>query len=48
MYAAEVTPVVHYTMGGIEIDNAGRAMSASADGPAALDGLYAAGEASGG
>eukprot|EP00967_Tisochrysis_lutea_P005413 scaffold6475_cov18-Tisochrysis_lutea.AAC.3 len=47
MYAAEVTPVVHYTMGGIEIDSTGRALAA-APGAGALGGLYAAGEASGG
>ncbi|KAF5839785.1 FAD binding domain-containing protein [Dunaliella salina] len=47
MYAAEVTPVVHYTMGGIEIDSTGRALAA-APGVGALGGLYAAGEASGG
>ena len=47
MYAAEVTPVVHYTMGGIEIDSSGRALAAGPSG-AVLGGLYAAGEASGG
>lgn len=46
MYAAEVTPVVHYTMGGIEIDSSGRALSAGGGG--VLHGVYAAGEASAG
>jgi succinate dehydrogenase/fumarate reductase flavoprotein subunit len=47
MYVAEVTPVVHYTMGGIEIDSSGRALS-TAPGGDVVEGLYAAGEASGG
>ncbi len=47
MYVAEVTPVVHYTMGGIEIDSSGRALAAG-PGTNVLDGLFAAGEASGG
>eukprot|EP00929_Paragymnodinium_shiwhaense_P102064 TRINITY_DN65269_c0_g1_i1.p1 TRINITY_DN65269_c0_g1~~TRINITY_DN65269_c0_g1_i1.p1 ORF type:complete len:1260 (-),score=309.65 TRINITY_DN65269_c0_g1_i1:444-4223(-) len=41
-----VVPVIHYTMGGIAIDTAGRVLSEADDRPIA--GLYAAGEASGG
>jgi len=45
-YAGQVTPVIHYTMGGIAIDPDGRVL-ANASG-AAIGGLYAIGEASGG
>lgn len=50
MYVTEIMPVVHYTMGGIEIDSSGRALAAdeSEGSSTVLGGLYAAGEASGG
>jgi flavocytochrome c len=41
----EVTPVVHYTMGGIKIDDAGRVLRRDGS---AIDRLYAVGEVSGG
>jgi hypothetical protein len=41
---AIVTPVIHYCMGGLEIDQYSRVMK----GPKAIDGLYAAGEIAGG
>jgi len=44
-YAIEVTPAVHHTMGGITIDPKTRAQDL--DGKI-IDGLYAAGEATGG
>jgi len=43
-YTGLVTPVVHYTMGGVRIDVKGRVMS----GGAVVKGLYAAGEITGG
>ncbi|KAH9163929.1 Flavocytochrome c [Lactarius sanguifluus] len=42
---AVMTPVLHYTMGGLEIDPEGRVL---ADGGAPLPGLFAAGEVAGG
>ncbi|EJD38146.1 Flavocytochrome c [Auricularia subglabra TFB-10046 SS5] len=45
VYAALITPVVHYTMGGIEIDAAGRVLDTSGK---TVSGLFAAGEATGG
>lgn len=45
LYAAIVTPVVHYCMGGVAIDAKARALT-SAGTP--IPGLYAAGEVSGG
>eukprot|EP00798_Chlamydomonas_sp_ICE-L_P019451 gene19451-26113_t len=46
MYAASVAPVVHYTMGGIEINEKAQVLSEENKKP--ISGLYAAGEASGG
>ncbi len=46
LYVARVTPVVHYTMGGVEIDERARALSDATGQP--IPGLYAAGEVSGG
>ena len=46
LYAATVVPVVHYTMGGLEINAKGEVLSAASG--EAIPGLYAAGEASGG
>lgn len=43
----QVTPVVHYTMGGVRIDEAGRVLSA-ANGSAPIPGLFAVGEVTGG
>ena len=43
-YTGSVTPVVHYTMGGVHIDAKGRVMS----GGTVVKGLYAAGEITGG
>merc|ERR1719375_62198 len=45
-YVGVVTPVIHYTMGGILIDTDGRILSE--DGNKPISGLFAAGEASGG
>eukprot|EP00398_MALV-I-01_sp_L67-1_P000866 gene866-51_t len=45
-WVGEVTPVVHYTMGGIAVDTSGKVLSKATDKP--IPGLYAAGEASGG
>ncbi|KZW03160.1 Flavocytochrome c [Exidia glandulosa HHB12029] len=45
IYAAIITPVVHYTMGGIEIVATGRVLDTSGN---VIQGLYAAGEATGG
>jgi len=50
-YVGFVTPVVHYTMGGLAIDSDGRVLSEKADGTQdgePIIGLYAIGEASGG
>ena len=44
-YAGRVTPVVHYTMGGVRVDNLGRVVAESGD---VIEGLYAAGELIGG
>ena len=44
--AGEVTPVIHYTMGGVRVDAAGRVLGADGDAP--IPGLFAAGEVSGG
>lgn len=46
VYIAQVTPVIHYSLGGIKIDDKCRAMLMNADRP--LYGLYAAGECTGG
>ena len=43
-YTGSVTPVVHYTMGGVHVDAKGRVMS----GGTVVKGLYAAGEVTGG
>jgi flavocytochrome c len=45
IWVAVVTPVLHFTMGGVEMDEVGRALSK--DGTA-VPGLYVAGEVSGG
>lgn len=45
VYAAQITPVVHYTMGGVEIDEAARVLNTAGH---AIEGLYAAGEVTGG
>jgi len=45
-FVAQVTPVVHYTMGGLHIDN--KANVLRADNKQPIPGLYAAGEAAGG
>lgn len=44
-YVGTVTPVIHYTMGGIAIDTEGRVLSKTNE---PFQGLYAVGEASGG
>jgi predicted heme/steroid binding protein len=44
-YAGKVTPVLHYCMGGLAIDTHGRVLKNNG---AAIPGLYAAGEVSGG
>ena len=44
-HVAVMTPVLHYTMGGLEIDSEGRVL---ASGGAPLPGLFAAGEVAGG
>jgi fumarate reductase flavoprotein subunit len=44
-YAAEVTPAVHYTMGGVTIDTRARVLQESGE---PIPGLYAAGEVTGG
>lgn len=45
LFLARVTPVVHYCMGGVEVDSHARALSVEGH---PLPGLYAAGEVSGG
>jgi len=45
-HVAEVTPVVHYTMGGLLIDDKARVLSGRSKKP--IPGLYAAGEVAGG
>ena len=48
-YAGRVTPVVHYTMGGIRVDDAMRVVRARDDGGVEpVDGLFAVGEMTGG
>ena len=51
-YAGRVTPVVHYTMGGVRVDGRGRVVlnerRAAKTGEATIKGLYAAGEIVGG
>jgi len=44
-YVAIITPVIHYCMGGLEIDLGSRVIGANKQG---IDGLYAAGEIAGG
>jgi fumarate reductase flavoprotein subunit len=44
-YAIEVTPAVHHTMGGVKIDPTTQVLGVNGK---AIDGLYAAGEATGG
>ena len=44
-YAGRVTPVVHYTMGGVKVDNTGRVLRPDGS---QIVGLYAAGEIIGG
>ena len=44
-YAGRVTPVVHYTMGGVKVDDSGRVVRADGS---RVNGLYAAGEIIGG
>merc|ERR1712013_530070 len=45
-YVAIITPVIHYCMGGLEIDTDSAVISKSTD--KAIPGLYAAGEVAGG
>lgn len=45
IYIARVTPVVHYTMGGVRIDSDGRVLRPDGS---AVPGLFAAGEVTGG
>merc|ERR1712226_1204139 len=45
-YVAVITPVIHYCMGGLEIDTDSAVISKSTD--KAIPGLYAAGEVAGG
>ena len=44
-YAGRVTPVVHYTMGGVKVDSEGRVLRTDGS---RVDGLFAAGEIIGG
>ncbi|KAF4691509.1 hypothetical protein FOZ60_015371 [Perkinsus olseni] len=44
-HVAIVTPLIHYTMGGLKIDDAGRVLG---EGDKPIEGLYAAGELMGG
>ncbi|KAJ3335432.1 hypothetical protein HDU93_005514 [Gonapodya sp. JEL0774] len=46
LYVAEITPAIHYTMGGALIDTSGRVVDATAGD--AIGGLWAAGEVTGG
>merc|ERR1711871_1686119 len=41
-----ITPVIHYTMGGVAIDAEGRVLSSKSETPEHIPGLYAIGEAS--
>ena len=45
---ARVTPVVHYTMGGVTVDDVGRVLQNIQGSQMPIPGLYAAGEVSGG
>ncbi len=47
-YVGIVTPVLHYCMGGLDIDDDGHVLSAASNGTRVLRGLYAAGEVVGG
>jgi succinate dehydrogenase/fumarate reductase flavoprotein subunit len=47
IYVGTITPVVHYTMGGLAIDEVGRVLREGGGGEV-VPGLYAAGEVSGG
>merc|ERR1719258_816164 len=47
-HVAIVTPVVHYCMGGLEIDADSRVVKKVGQNMVAIDGLYAAGEIAGG
>merc|ERR1719326_1439768 len=47
-HVAIVTPVIHYCMGGLEIDADSRVVKKVDAGMVAIDGLYAAGEIAGG
>lgn len=42
---AEITPVVHFTMGGVKINGDGQVLDTKGD---VIEGLYAVGEVSGG
>ncbi len=44
-YVARITPVVHYTMGGVAVDERARVLREDGE---VIEGLYAAGEAAGG
>lgn len=49
LYASSITPVIHYTLGGVSVNtDASVRMDPTADAPTTLRGLYAAGEATGG
>jgi succinate dehydrogenase/fumarate reductase flavoprotein subunit len=45
VYTGQVTPVIHFTMGGVVIDEHGRVIGAEGT---PIDGLWAAGEVTGG
>lgn len=47
-FVAQVTPALHYTMGGIKIDDKSRVLSDEGDEGEVVPGLFAAGEAAGG
>merc|ERR1719377_216907 len=47
-HVAIVTPVIHYCMGGLEIDGDSRVVKKVGNKMVAIDGLYAAGEIAGG
>ncbi|KAJ7168946.1 flavoprotein subunit of succinate dehydrogenase/fumarate reductase [Mycena filopes] len=46
LHVAIITPVVHYTMGGLAVDASGRVLTTADSGP--IPGLWAAGEVIGG
>lgn len=48
LYIASIVPVIHYTMGGLRIDEHGRVLRNDDDDATAIHGLYAVGEVSGG